>query len=243
MKYAMIKQEAGLGDIFFLQKAAKTLINNGYKVIWPVQSNFAYLSKYIMHPNLVLVDETTDFEFKEIYLKDEKGLVEYDIDNTPVLWVPFKHGLLNGISSMKSKYPILGLNSNNWQKYFIFNRNKEREMQLKEKFGIKDGEEFIFVNDLFASPPDMIKRPVNVNTNKKIIYNDGSPCHIFDYCWIFENASEIHAIESAFCYIIEVLDTKAKLHMYSRIHRNGHHQHPNFDYVDHIYKKPWTKIQ
>jgi len=241
LKYAVIKQEAGLGDIFFLQKAAKTLINNGYKVIWPVQSNFAYLSKYIMHPNLVIVDETTDFEFKDVYTEDEKGLCQYEIEGAEVLWIPFKYA--PGYPGMKAKYPLLGLNSNNWEKYFKFNRDKTREKQLKEKYEIQDGEEFVFVNNLFASPPNMLERPVDVNTDKKIIYNDGQPCHIFDYCWLFENASEIHSIESAFCYLVEVLDTKAKLFMYSRILPNGTHQHPNFDYVDHIYKKPWTKIQ
>jgi len=242
LKYAIIKQEAGLGDIFFLQKAAKILVNSGYKVIWPVLTHFSYLKEYIKHPNLVIVDETEDFEFKGIYAQDEKKITSYtdNTDNTEILWVPFKH--VRPVT-MKAKYPLLNLNEDDWQKYFVFNRNKDREIQLKEKYNIKDGEEFIFINDLFASPPNMLKRDIPVNTDKKIIYNDGSPCHIFDYCWLFENASEIHLIESAFCYLVEVLNTKGKLFMYSRIMPGGKPQHPNFDYVSRIYKKDWQKIQ
>ena len=46
---------------------------------------------------------------------------------------------------------------------------------------------------------------MEISSNMKVIYNDGEPCHIFDYCWIIENAKELHLVESAFCYLVEKL--------------------------------------
>ncbi len=246
MDFILIKQPAGLGDIFFLQKAIKTLAaNKEQKVIWPLNSNFMYLTDYIQHDNILFVDKEQDFPFKQIYeTRDEPSISSKDNDR--VLFIPFINAEfcigVRGMSNMQAKYPLVNMTSDDWQSYFTFKRNPEREKQMRDKYGIKEGEKFIFVNDLFASPPEMLRRNIDIKTDKKIIYNDGSPCHVFDFCWLFENAAEIHTIESAFCYIVEVLNTKAKLFMYSRM-VNGRHQHKNFDYCQHVYKKDWEKIQ
>jgi hypothetical protein len=236
MKYVIINQPAGLGDIFYLQKISKLLLKNNFNIIWPVISQFSYIKDYIKETNIAFVSEKEDFKYKNIYLKNYNELIQETHGDDTILSIPFVHVL------MKQKYPMLNLTGEDWADYFKFERNTEREKQLKEKYKIADGEDFIFVNDIFASPPNMIKRDINISTNKKIIYNDGEPCHIFDYCWLFENASELHLVESAFCYLVEILSTKGDLYMYSRV-INGKQQHPNFDYVNHIYKKNWNKIQ
>ena len=237
MKYALINQPAGLGDIFYLQKAVKLFLHNDYTVIWPVIKHFEYIKEYIKYPNLVFVNKEDDFLFKDIYNKNYKQLTEESYDDYTVLSVPFVH-----VSEMKHKYPMINVKCDDWKDFFKFERNTERELALKQKYNIQDGEEFIFVNNIFASPPDMHTRNIPLNTDKKIIYNDGEPCHIFDFCWLFENASELHLVESAFCYLVEVLQTKGKLFMYSRV-INGQQQHQNFNYINHIYKKDWIKIR
>jgi len=244
-KYILIDQPAGLGDIFFLQKAVKNLIDLGNIAIWPVISNFSYIKDYIQYENLIFVNKEENFSYKEIFTECEikhiqKPLLIENLKES-LIYIPFIRAESPHMHGMKCKYPLVQNSSDNWQNYFKFERNIKRELELKEKYNIQDGEEFIFVNDLFASPPDMLRRNIDIKTKKKIIYNDGEPCHIFDYCWLFENASEIHTIESAFCYLAEVLDTNAKLFMYSRI-INGRPQHNNFDYIDHVYKKNWFKI-
>jgi hypothetical protein len=243
MKYALIKQPAGLGDIFFLQKAVKELIEKGFTVIWPVQPHFLYLSEYIKYDGLTFYSLNSDFPFKNLYNVGFEPSI-HQVGNDEVLYVPFLHAELSfrGVAGMKTKYPLIGASSDNWQEYFKFTRNHERELELRNKYNIGENEDFVFVNNLFASPPDMLRRPVYVQSDCKIVYNDGDPCHVFDFCWLFEHAKEIHTIESAFCYLVEVLNTSGKLFMYSRI-VNGRPQHQNFDYVNHIYRKNWTKIQ
>ena len=98
---------------------------------------------------------------------------------------------------------------------------------------------------MFGSPPDVVYRDVNItSSNLNIIHH--KPEHInmfniFDLCSVIENAEEIHTVETSLCYLIEKLNTNAKLYMYSR-KINGRLQNPDFSYVDHIYKKNWSYI-
>ena len=245
----LINQPAGLGDIFFLQKAAKYFSDDGIPVIWPIEDHFMYLNDYINHSGIFYYPKTQEFPHKKIYKLDSIfETYTFDEKNKKnVLYVPFVHAehtmmnMPNFESAMKCKYDFVQIDRKGWQEYFSFTRNYTREQQLRDYYKIKENEEFIFVNDLFASPPNMIRRNIKIDTNIRVIYNDGSPCHIFDFCWIFENAKEIHTIESAFCYIIEKLNTTDKLYMYSR-KVNGFQQHPNFNYINGIHEKSWTKI-
>jgi hypothetical protein len=235
MKYAIIEQGGGLGDIFFLQKAIDSLLADGWNIIWPVSEYFLYLSEYIKKENLKFYSMSEKYPFKEYFNISEKEIKQIQIKEDIVLYIPF------GSIPMKEKYLLLNIQSNGWVDNFIFDRNLDREILLKNKYNIKDGEEFIYVNDLFASPPNMMKRNIVIKTDKKIVYNDGESCHIFDYCWILENAKELHLVESATCYLVEKLNTTDKLFMYSR-KINDRPQHPDFRYVDHVYKKNWISV-
>lgn len=244
----LINQPAGLGDIFFLQKAVKSFADAGASVIWPIEDNFTYLSDYISHPNILYCSKNNDFEYKEIYNLNSQNTTRKIIDSTVVDYVPFVHAehsirckLSLERSAMKCKYKFALMDFVDWSDYFTFQRNHEREHNLRIRYGIKENEDFIFINNLFASPPNMLIRDMQIKTDLKVVYNDGSPCHIFDFCWLFEHAKEIHTIESAFCYIIEKLNTTDKLFMYSR-KVNGRQQHPNFEYIEGIHKKFWIKI-
>lgn len=245
----LINQPAGLGDIFFLQKVVKYFSGVGIPVIWPIEDHFMYLQDYISHPYIAYYSKTENFPYKKIYELNSILPILYHDDETKknVAYMPFVHAeytMLNRPnfeSAMKCKYDFAQISRNGWQNYFTFTRNYEREHQLREHYKIKENEEFIFVNDLFASPPNMLRRNIKINTDIRIVYNDGSPCHVFDFCWIFEHAKQIHTIESAFCYIIEKLNTTNELFMYSR-KVNDRQQHPNFNYIEGIHEKSWIKI-
>jgi hypothetical protein len=253
-KVAIVNQPAGLGDIFYLQKAVKYYADQGTKIYWPVQKEFEYLCEYLKYPNINYYSEERDYPYKNLckgsynlFSKKHKTLLVDNENNIEILYIPFTHAqfeieMFEKVKSiMLVKYLMVEQSHENWQKYFTFQRNTERENKLKQQLDLKENEEFIFVNDLFASPPNMLKREMSINTTLKPIYNDGLPCHIFDYCWILENAKEIHTIESSLCYLVEVLNTTDKLFMYSR-KINGRQQHKNFDYINGIHKKPWIKI-
>lgn len=233
-KIALIHQPAGLGDIFFLQKAGRYIMSLGYELIWPVLPQFAYIKDYI--PDIIFIDQNEDFPYKNVYGQSSP------IYDDKFLYLPFS------IEHMKFKYGLMKpiddtITPENWKTYFKFNRNNQREDDCRKTLGIKHGEKFIFVNDMFGSPPDFIKRDIPIVTNLKVIYNKPEYFEsftVFDFCWILENAEEIHTIETSLCYLVEVLNTKASLHMYSRKIR-GSNQFPDFSYADGIYNKNWIR--
>ena len=47
MKPCLIKQPAGIGDIFFCQKIARYMMHHGYDVIWPVLPSISWIKDYI----------------------------------------------------------------------------------------------------------------------------------------------------------------------------------------------------
>ena len=63
MKSCLIKQPAGLGDVFFLQKLAYTYREKGYKIIWPVRDDIFWVSEYI--PDVEWYKMSDDFPGKE----------------------------------------------------------------------------------------------------------------------------------------------------------------------------------
>jgi hypothetical protein len=250
MKTAVLRQPAGLGDIFYLQKAAKVLVKNEYKVIWPLAKGYVYIKDYIRTDGIEYYDETTEFPYKEMY--GHNSVIKLHPKNDDeVVFIPFQDAdRIMQTVPMKAKYPLVGINDTDWQDYFTFTRDTNRENRLKEYYGIKDGDEFIFINNSFGSPPEIFTREVNITdtTSKqikvdptKLHYDDGEPIHLFDYCWILENAKQIHTVETSFCYLIEKLNTTNDLYMYSR-KINGRARFNDFSYVDHIYKRKWSTI-
>ena len=103
MKYAIINQPAGLGDIFYLQKISKLLSKNNFNIIWPVISQFSYIKDYIKETNITFVSEKEDFKYKNIYLKNYNQLIQETHGDDIILSIPFVHVL------MKQKYPMLNL--------------------------------------------------------------------------------------------------------------------------------------
>ena len=65
MKPCLIKQPAGIGDIFFCQKIARYMMHHGYQVIWPVLPSIHWIKDYIKDIYFPTVDD--EFPMKEIY--------------------------------------------------------------------------------------------------------------------------------------------------------------------------------
>ena len=47
MKFCLISQPAGIGDVFFLQYMARKYIAMGYKVWWPLKDEILWIKDYI----------------------------------------------------------------------------------------------------------------------------------------------------------------------------------------------------
>jgi len=224
MNTVFIKQPAGLGDILFCQKIAKT--RSG--VIWPV-CNFYYntLKKHIDDVNFVNIE--SDFENKNIYINAPRAAVTKTENITVIATDGCSN---NGEELMKSKYNLLNEDWSDWSNYLSFKRDLENEQKLIDFHNIK--EKYILTMDSYGTPPHHVSmcniQPETDLRNIKIRIIDGFS--LFDWCSIIENAEEIHVEGSAIIYIIEKLIIKAqKLEMYSR----DNHKHFNG-----LFKKPWN---
>ena len=71
MKTVLIKQPAGLGDIFFCQKIANLFMEEGIRVVWPVQKQFLWILDYLGCCEYLCVDD--DFDYKELYIACQRG--------------------------------------------------------------------------------------------------------------------------------------------------------------------------
>lgn len=65
MKPCIIKQPAGIGDIFFCQKLAKIMMAHKYSVIWPVREDILWIGDYIK--DITFVSENWNFLDKTVF--------------------------------------------------------------------------------------------------------------------------------------------------------------------------------
>ena len=240
MKTTLIRQPAGLGDIFFCQKIAKELVKSNYRVIWPVLPQFSYLAKYfparacIYYPTI-----DSEFDFKNYYIQQPSQslpIEQYEAVTIINLQTASWYYPFDNVGVMYPKYKAVGLSFENWKDYFTFYRDKEREQKLWDYYKLNEGEKYIFVNKNFASPPNIeTNNRINIQSKSRVIemeFIEG--VNLFDWAKILENAEEIHTVETSICYLVEKLQTTNKLFLYPR------NCVTDFAYCKQIYQKPWN---
>jgi len=234
-KKCLIRQPAGLGDIFFLQKAADEVHKRGYDIIWPVIDNFLYITEYIRTPYITFYSEEEDFPFKQLYNTNSSVIVE----NEDVLYIPFQHADRSYPAAliMDSKYNFINLDYSNWQNYFNFRRDRRREDILYSNvLELRDGEEYVLVNKNFGSPPNSKKvTNINVKENMKIVEMDFYGLeNVFDWCKVIENAKLIYTVDTSICYMMEKLNLSAEnINLYCRFKK----EHREHNYLNNILVK------
>jgi len=209
-----IIQPAGLGDILFCLKIAKTYISQGHTVYWPVIPQYLWIKDYIEFEGLIWED-TQDYH----KLIDIQSAGRVFPDTT----------------TMDAKYRMAEMDYSDWKDYMIFKRKGEKEEKLYELVGAI--EPYCLICDTFASPPGSIKRYIPENETMKNIYLTYMPGYTpFDWYKIIEGASELRLVDTCFIYMIEKMDNlKAKeMYLYSR---------EGFFYTDHLWKKSWKYIK
>ena len=231
MKKLLIKQPAGLGDICFLQKlATQEQKKHGYEVWWPVAPVYSHLSQYITNFNYPSTDD--DFPFKEAYSQCPLNS-QTETEDFKIICTDGAEGS-NGL--MKAKYELADYSWQNWQEFFSFKRNKNKENTLYyDVLNLKDDDQYIFVNNFVGTAPDNITIVDLTPSNPahEVIYSEMfMDFSLFDWCKVVEGAAEIYIEGSALTYLCEKLDLSAtKLHLFSR----NHHA------IDGLFKMPWEK--
>jgi hypothetical protein len=198
----IINQPFGIGDILFLNPLIKQL--DIKQAIWPVVDHYYWIKDYISIDNLTFIKAS---EFNPSNYED---YVE----------VPLQHAhsfIPQANDCMEAKYLLLEADPELWRT-LTFNRNKEKETQLKQHLNIHPNDKFVFVNNNFAGPEYNYKVNIHPQTNLKIVYqNYIEGFTLLDWCGVLEQASEIHTVSTALFFIIEALKLEnTSLHLYPR---------------------------
>lgn len=249
-KICLIYQPCGLGDIFFIQKICNHWFSKGYKVILPVIHEYIWLKEYIKNVTFI------SWEDNEVKLTHRDRLPDNVVFPYKDYYNPYLDNIIseefvyinlfkepNGLV-MKFKYDSNNLDYTDWSEYLVFERNKEKENDLYYNIlGLKDDEEYVFVNRLYMMRPTISyynrisNNSVDYNNKKVIELNLIDGFTLIDWLKVVENAKEINMIESSLNYLLETkqVNLKAeKLNLYSRIN--------NFYEVDYLFKLNWNYI-
>ena len=143
MKPCIIKQPAGIGDVFFCQKIAHYMVHHGFDVIWPLRPDIAWIGDYIKGYGISFPTLEDDFPGKDIY-DTAAGWV---IEDKGAFICPATADLThNDGKTMSSKLTMLGMEYEDWRDYFLFKRNLDKEDDLYYNvLGLKDDSEYVFI--------------------------------------------------------------------------------------------------
>jgi hypothetical protein len=225
-----VRQPGCFGDILFIQKLCKIFSKeyNVYHYVFPQMWNIG-------------IDQ-----------------LETNITCGPNIYIP-NDGLIYDCSAqyegrppseqLTCKYDGADISWNDWDNYLKYRRLPEREMHLKEKLGILDGEPFILANKIYSNQKIHygVELKLPEDYDGRIIWMDSSLSEkIFDWCWIFENAEQIHTVDTCINYIVETLNIKANTLVCHPRHWNAKSALQNFfsapwQWID-CDKKSWKKL-
>jgi hypothetical protein len=243
MKICLIRQPAGLGDIFFTLKIAKKILQGHVAdvVYWPVITDFLFIRDYIKCDNLIFCDVTEDFPHKDIYNEDPRTVIH----RPDLLYLPLQRAdEMDNDLILKSKYNIIDAKWGDWYNFFEYNRDKEKEDRLfYETLKLQDDERYTLVSTNYGSPPHMKTAHVEIpKENTRVVFVDNkNGFTVFDWCKVLEQAENIHLVDTCFTYICETLNLKAKeLTLYSRTPKP---ESPSFLQTKFIWRKPWQYKQ
>tara|TARA_B100000925_G_scaffold288422_1_gene269388 strand:- start:1319 stop:2026 length:708 start_codon:yes stop_codon:yes gene_type:complete len=233
MKPCLIKQPAGIGDIFFCQKIARVMMQNRYQVIWPLRPDIHWIKDYIKDIYFPTIDD--DFLGKDVY---ERGAGAVINENGAFISTATADMTHNDGKIMSSKYSMLGLDHSDWKDYFKFERNFDKEDDLYYNvLDLKDDSEFVFINNLYNTDirdcellsPENYDLPV---VELKIM--DGFT--LFDWCKVLEKAKSVFTINTSINYLIDVLDTSYEKYVIIA------HGEQNKREIDYLFSTPHEMI-
>lgn len=243
MKTCLIRQPAGLGDIFFTLKIAKKIIQGNIAdiVYWPVIPDFLFIKDYIKHDKLIFCNINDDFPYKNVYEEDQRKIIH----QPDFLYIPLQRAdEINGDLILKAKYNIIDAKWGDWYNFFTYDRNIQKEDELYyDILKLTDGEKYTLVSTSYGSPPDTKTAHVEIPKDKtRVVFIDNKKDFtVFDWCKVFENATSIYLVDTCFTYICETLNLKTTdLHLYSRTPKP---QQPSYSQTKFIWRTPWKYCQ
>jgi len=202
----IIDQPFGIGDILFLSPLVSQIEAN--KLIWPVADHYIWISDYINVPDLTFIKQS-DFNL-EHYVRQSYTVIPFQ----------HAHGLFpNAVDCMIAKYMLLNSDLTLFYNFIktVISRNYKKEQELYKLLGLSSDVPYIIINNNFAGPEHNLKTNIFVDTNIKTVFLDYIDGYtLMDWCFILENAQEIHTVSTSLFFVIESLNTSSSLHLYPR---------------------------
>ena len=233
MKPCLIKQPAGIGDIFFCQKIARVMMQNRYQIIWPLRPDIHWIKDYIK--DIYFPTTEDDFIGKEIYEMGAGAVIEDGVAFINTATADLTH---NDGKIMSSKYSMLGLDYTDWKDYFKFERNFDKENDLYYNvLGLKDDSEFVFINNLYNTDIRDSELLSSENYDLPVVelkIIDGFT--LFDWCKVLEKAKSVFTINTSINYLIDVLDTSYERYVIIA------HNEKNKSEIDYLFSTPHEMI-
>lgn len=233
MKICLIKQPAGIGDVFFCQKIARIMMQNMYQVVWPLRDDITWIREYI--PDIYFPSVEDLFPGEDIFEKGAGFVIE---DNGAFISTATADMTHNDGRIMSSKYSMLGIDYSDWKDYFKFERNLDKENELYYNvLNLTDDSEFVFINNLYNTDIRDSKLLSKEQFNLQVVelkIIDGFT--LFDWCKVLEKAKKIYTINTSINYIIEVLDTSYDEYVIYA------HDEKNKSEIDYLFNKPHTML-
>jgi hypothetical protein len=219
-----INEPGCLGDILFTIKIAEKLSEDG-EVFWNIAPCF-----WESGINRVQTSEKVHIGPNvERFVSDAQQIKLTDLTDR------------SDSNLMIKKYESVNIEWEDWKDYLNYTRDLETEKNLKEFLGIVDGEKFILVNEYYGNNQIHlgVKKGIPENYPGKVIefkvFNEAT---IFDWCSIFEEAEEIHTVDTSIQFVIETLELKA-----SKLVVHPRHYLYTEPQVAPLFKKPWEWIK
>jgi hypothetical protein len=215
----LINQPAGIGDILYTLQIGHIYSDMGYRVVWPIIRQYAWLPRYLVSSciEFPVLDDVRDHRFCKL-LQSPAAEIVYD-DN--LLYIPLRRSTLNSVGRkyqlMYSKYTMVGLGSacRSWYKYVSVRRNYPQEHKVISYYSIREGEDFIFANSKIGSPDGHLQELpamrqqiscLQSRTGNRVIENEFVPeTTFFDFINLLCRAKEVHLPNSALAWLVEYL--------------------------------------
>lgn len=229
MKYCLIKQPAGLGDILFLQKIAHEYNQQGYNIIWPVNKSYDWIGKHLRLYDFPSIDD--DFPLKEEYHQTSLCSIRHINEHIIIA----TDGCGNGVETMKSKYNLCGIDWQDWADYLIFSIDLKKCNELFDHLQLNDIPYVLSMKQM-GSPPNHVSNiniPIQTDLHVEYIrFIDGFD--LFDWYVVIHKAEELYLEGSSPIYLIEKMQTRAEQNNKMFLFSRDNHKHFNG-----LFKKPW----
>ena len=231
MKY--IHHHLGLGDHIVANGLVRHYANqHGEITLFCKNHNFETVkSMYRDNPNIhvLAIGTHQDADSNVDKFINERGLHSDLIKiGFHVIWVNY------GDSGFDVKFYLQhGVDPSMKWDLFRYERNSDEEKRIFDTYGVEEGK-YIFVHDddRYKIQSNSIQNPDNLICIRPII---GLTENIFDYSLLIEKASQVHAIESSFQFMIDCMGLNSESYVHRYLRPLSSIEVPTYRHVKQIY--------